>query len=526
MDKVQNIKLFLKGSALKHKKYGIIFIINIVIASIVYSLLMCNQLVNELDGLWHGSISYANGWELSIGRWLLRFLDKAHFYISPDPITSIFALTIFSAASILILDLFEINKLSIALLVSSLFMINTSICAILSFRFTSLAYAVSCFLGVFSAWLIICTPPRFSIVPVLTIALMMGCYQANIGCTCLLLLLYIPFRLNKQDMTIKELLQYLAKAAVTIILGGGLYYLLLNINLKYYDIEMNNYNGASGYGILGMITNLPNSFKHTYADFQFFFSNIGTKINIFSGKLYIIIFSILFAFLIYGLITLFIKNEINALISLLCFALVPAACNVALIIAYGSNTSIQMTLPMSLCIPALICVISKYELKESLLAYGAKLIAAGFLVLLLYGNFIMVQYDQQAMYMGRESMKTLTAEISDRLLQLDLFHPYYQYCFVGKPSANLLFNKNDIFLRSNDYARFGDFGVVPDCVRQSWYGFWTNEMGINLTMASDEKYKEIIATNELRQMPVFPEVGSCMMINDVVVIKVSDVFEE
>ncbi|HKM20985.1 MAG TPA: glucosyltransferase domain-containing protein [Lachnospiraceae bacterium] len=511
----------------KNKHWGIVFLGNMIISAIVYSLLMCNQLVNVLDGLWHGSISYAKNWELSLGRWFLRFLDYVRYYLSPDPLTSILTLALLSMAAVLMLNLFEVKKRGRALLISSLFLISSSICATLSFRYTSLGYGISCFLSILAAFLIIKTKKIWtSIFPIMAIAVMMGCYQANLGCTCLILLLYIPFRMYQSNMTLKELLQYISKAAITLILGGGIYYLILSINLKYYQVEMANYNGADGYGLSGMIINLPKSLKHAFSDFRYYFSNTGIKINIFSGKIYIIAFAILFLLIVYGFISIFKKNKINGLISLLCFALVPVACNVALLIAYGSYTSIQMTIPMALCIPALLCVVANFETKKTTIAYVAKYITTGFFVLLLYGNFIMVEYDQQAMYMGLESTKTLSVEISNRLLQQDLFHPYYQYCFVGKPSDNPLFNKNDVFYKSNDYARFGDFGLIPDCVRQSWYGLWTNEMGINVSIVPDDKYTELIAMNEIQQMPVFPEIGSCAMINDVVVIKVSETYTE
>ena len=47
-------------------------------------------------------------------------------------------------------------------------------------------------------------------------------------------------------------------------------------------------------------------------------------------------------------------------------------------------------------------------------------------------------------------------------------------------------------------------------------------MGINLNVADDDKLEEALADETVRSMPVFPEYGSCALINDVVVVKLSD----
>lgn len=419
--------------------------------------------------------------------------------------------------------MFEVQKKHISIFASLLFLINASVCVTLSYRFTSLNYGISCCLAILAAWFVIKIKRIWSaVIAALTIAIMLGCYQANIGCTCFLLLLYIPFRLYKADMTSKKLLQYIGKSLLALILGGMCYLLLLYANLKYYNIEMNSYNGANKYGLSGIFVNLPMSILDTYTDFVYYFSNEGIRTNIFSEKIYFVILAILLIPIGYGVIKVFRKNKWHAFIYLLCFSLVPVACNASILVAYDSRTSIQMTMPMALCIPALLCFASNIVLQRHMLIYIAKLIAAGSLALLLYGNYLMVQYDQQAMYMGLMSTKELATQISNELLQLDLFQPAYQYCFIGKPSDNVSFHKNEVIMKANDYERFGDFGVLPDCVRQSWYGFWTNEMGINLKIVDDDWYTQAIRNDAIRKMPIFPATGSCVMIDGVVVVKISD----
>ena len=67
----------------------------------------------------------------------------------------------------------------------------------------------------------------------------------------------------------------------------------------------------------------------------------------------------------------------------------------------------------------------------------------------------MAIYDQQAMYMGKNSMEKMASQIISELQINDLYHPYYQYVFIGKPSNNPMFVKNEyVWDRANRYARF------------------------------------------------------------------------
>lgn len=507
----------------KVNRWKFIFIIDIIIASFTYSLLMINQLVNRFDGLWHGSISYANGWELSIGRWFLRFLDIAKFYLSPDPTSSIISLILFSLSIILVLDFFDMESNAYSIFISLTFLISTTVCVILSYRFTSVNYALGCFLSIFSAWLFIKMQSRLGmLLAILSLSIMMGCYQANIGCTCLLLLIYVPYKIYQNQMSIKQFLLYFIKAILFLILGGIVYCLLLYVNLLYFNQSLNNYRGADEYNIFNIITHLPESIIQTYTDFFSYYSNSLIKINMFSNKLYLCLFIILFCVILIPTRKIFKDNLSLLIIYLLSFCCIPLACNSSLLLAHNTITMIQMTMPMVLCIPVLLCFVSKLSIHKRYQNVITKAILGILISFIIYGKYAMVQYDQQAMYMGLQATKTIADEVQTRLLQMDLFHPSNNYCFIGRPSENALFYVNDAFLKANDYARFGDFGVLPDCVRQSWYGFWRYEKGININIVDDNVYNELIGNETVRQMSVFPEQGSCQLINDVVVVKLGE----
>ena len=512
------------------KKWFPVFVINMVAGVFAYSLLMTHQLVNQYDGMWHGSVSYANGHELSNGRWFWRFLDRGRNFLSPDPVTSIIALSFFILAFILILDIFDVKSLTVSALASLLFTVNISVLVSLSYRYMSPTFAVSCFLSVLAAYIMIRSENRLImlVLPPVCISLFMGLYQASIGCTCLTVLVYISLCLYKGNKTFKELILFVLRCLITTAVGMGLYYVLLNINLRYYEVTLDSYNGTDSYGPVGMLLNLPTSTVHAYSDFANYYKQVIAHTNIYEGKVFTVVFILLAVCFVYAVVTLFKVSKIRAVLFTVTLLLLPLAANAVLLMAYDSVTSIQMTVPVSMTISVLLCLAqaigSGAEGKPDIRIiklYKAVLGIA--LSLLIYGNYIMTIYDQQAMFMGRQSLTELSREVITTLQTYNLYHPYYKYVFVGSPADNPCYTKNFVFDEANSYARVGTWS--PDDTRlvvQSWQGFLTYEMGINMMVADDDKLVEALEDPTVRSMPIFPEYGCCALVNDVVVVKLSD----
>ena len=128
-----------------------VFIADLAAACFAYSLLMINQLVNQYDGLWHGSISYAGHHEFTIGRWLWPYLDKLRFFLSPDPVTSIISIVLFILSFILLMDMLETPAGAMRYIASLLFTVSTSVLVSLSYRYMSPTFAAACFFAMLSA---------------------------------------------------------------------------------------------------------------------------------------------------------------------------------------------------------------------------------------------------------------------------------------------------------------------------------------------------------------------------------------
>lgn len=58
------------------------------IGVLTYFMMMSLNLVNDLDGIWHLSNFIAGDWEISLGRGLQRYADRARFGIVSDSFNS------------------------------------------------------------------------------------------------------------------------------------------------------------------------------------------------------------------------------------------------------------------------------------------------------------------------------------------------------------------------------------------------------------------------------------------------------
>lgn len=507
------------------KKWLPVFIISMAAGIFAYSLLMTHQLVNQLDGLWHGSVSYANGHELSIGRWFWRFIDRWRFYLSPDPVTSIVSLALFIAGFILLMDVLEVRSRPAALLSTLLFTINSSVLVCLSYRYMSPTFALSFFFAVLTACIIIKCRGKILVYTAapLAVALMMGLYQADIGVTFLILLLYISLCLYRADRSFKEIGMFIVRCFVSLLMGGVLYVILLNINLRIYDVKMDSYNGADSYGPAGMLLHLPASIKHAYGNFFDYYEQIIIKTDMFSGRIFIVIFALLGLCFVYAAVSVFKKNKIKAALFVLTLLLVPLAADMVCLMAYDAFVSPQMTLPLSMCVPALVCLASKVELPKVRPAGICRAAMGIFLAILIYGSYQMTIYDQQAMYMGKLSLTEISRQVITALEDEKLYGTDYRYVFIGSPADNPLFVKNDVFVKANEYTTVGTWDPTDTrWVVQSWKGFFTHELGINLPVAEDAVLESALQDETVRAMPVFPASGSIAEVNGAVVIKLSD----
>lgn len=491
---------------------------------VVYFMMMAMELSNDVDGIWHTSYFIAGNWEISLGRGLQRYFDKMRFGIVSVPFNTVLALLIESVAISIIIDIFAIKNKLLKILTAAFLIANPIVCASLSYSYLVVNFALAYLFSVVAAYAIyIFFKEKWyigSIAGAFFLAMSMGCYQAYIGVTCVLLLsLLIRMILDKVKW--QQIGTFVVSGGTAILSGGGLYFLLTQVLLKRAGIELSSYKGAGNVSLIGILQHFPSSFLKCYQEFYSYFAlqKMNVNLPLIEWILCALGFIIFFA-LIYQVIELSRHHWTYVVGLVLCIALLPVAGNSVILIAVGNGISILMAMGMQL-VPAYGALLTQG--KEPYPFFLRRILAV-LLCLLCWFQMSMVVNDQLAMKEG----KTATIELAENVIHELSAQGYLQgqhlIALVGCPDGNGLFAHQPAYENANDYAKFGSWSTEPDMLRWSWLGVLNEFCGVNLPLCEADQYNALKQLQEVTDMPEFPLEGSILEIDDKVVVKISELY--
>lgn len=513
------------------KKY---FCVMLGFAVVVYFPLMSQKLTNTFDGLWVDTYYIAGGWELSIGRWLWPLADALRFGVQTDPINSLLTLSLVTLSFILVRRLFTTKDSFLTYLLGMAFISSASVSIQLSYRYMSPIFGLSLFLSVAAAYCVIRTEnkARAVVQGTVCLTLSLGLYQANLGSFCLILLVYFLMLLfQKLDRSLIH--AHIAKSLCSAAAGVVLYYLTLKLILLVTGFQMSEYNGAASVSPLYVLKRLPTGAARAYQIFGIYFFRNQYRNNILQAMGFFALIVLLVGF---GLLKRFwrvvqSRDSEYILLSAAALAVLPAICNVTLLITSEATWRLQMAGALDLFIPLCILLLDVTRKKQPqneklrMAVIGGTVLLAGLIV---YGNVYMRAVDQEAMYEGRKSLKSMTDRIADDLMDFGYFdgEERLPVVFVGRPSSNPTFLMREYYLYANTYAQIGRFWSGADVAQQVWKSVFQNITPVNLTYGRVERYLEVYAESETEQMPTYPQEGYIRQIGDTVVVKISDDYKD
>jgi hypothetical protein len=235
----------------------------------------------------------------------------------------------------------------------------------------------------------------YSILSIGFITLSLGLYQANLGCT--LILLSLVLIKNLWQLQKESIWNYLKKIIHAIVMIGCaciLYAVIWKIFLSLMHTQKSTYHGAASISVVSILSSLPRSIHAAYTAFLQYFMP-GQWQNIYQQK-YIFLFIVFALFTIITIYSIVHKAKwSNKILSLICIALLPLFANVCLLLAPDADgMQLQMTMPMAMILPGLIAMIDSINIQDNHL----KLIK---LLFFAFGNVMMVSTDQHVMLQSK-----------------------------------------------------------------------------------------------------------------------------
>lgn len=514
----RKITCFLK----KHHKN---ILSGLFVGVIAYFMMMSSNLVNDLDGIWHPSNFIAGDWEISLGRGLQRYADRARFGIVSDSFNSFLTLSLIAIANALIIEKLELNNSIYKYLVIFIFIANPVICNSLSYSYMSVNFGLAYLFCILSfACLKKEDNAKKAISRVLLAGIFIGIslafYQAYISVTCILFVVY-ALKILLEEERIMVAFKYLFTCVGAIVWGGIIYLVITNALLLRANIQMASYKGAANISLLSMIINLPNSLKQCYVEYANYFVSYKAMSNLEFIEIVLVLLLLVY---VIAVILRFWKllhcNIFRAFLFLFMLILVPVAACFVLILAVGNT----MSGLMSMGIVVSTVILSVIVPQEGKVAFWIK--RAHLLILVAFAWFQLsaVVNDQLALKEGKTATITLTENIVARLYEEKYLDEYQVVAFVGRPANNDRFAQSVAYHMANGYAQFGCWSTDARNNKVSWEGVLSNFLGINLIVCGESDYSEIISLEQVAEMPEFPATGSICVIEDIIVVKVSEVY--
>lgn len=461
----------------------------------------------------------ANKWEISLGRWGISFLDTIRGGFVDRFIIILLCMFFLALSSMFIVKTFKIkNKMSI-LILSAIIGVAPQFTETYMFIYCADSYCFAMLLSVLAVYFLNKSSENriYYLFAFLCVIFSSALYQAYLGVLIsLALILSIKNLFNNED--IKSEILKLIKNIVAIFIGIVSYYLITKILLKINGLELVSYKGANGVGI-ELIKALPKSIVQCYKDFFNFF--FGNNIIYNSAWKRIYINSILFIVSFISTICIFTRNKldkkfIRILIMTGIIALLPICMNIMDIIAPTTHINL-VTGPGILTTIVLLAVIyNNLENKtlENVIKYSLILLSFILIITFILGNNIT--------YIARQdtfnNYYTISNNIYNRVTLLEGYSKEQKWLFSDVIYYNSKYKAKANGFISNDNETWKNYGGCSELNKK----FYDKYLGIDIGLCSYEKYKEITQTKEFKNMPIYPDDGSIAIIDNVVVIKISN----
>ena len=532
-------------------KERIVFFFNIILISlVVYAVFMTNELSNTYDGMWKGYKYKEYDWVVSLGRYIWPLVGYSRRCLSPEPFNTVVTMVFFSLGACLIVSLFDLYNQKIAAYVIAIsIVVNTAVSIALSYRNTQSTFGVAFAAAVAAVWILVLqkniktemnnkTEVSFVsiILSAMLITISLGCYQAGIGCTVCLMMAYILRMFVRGDDN-REVCTFCLSASAALIIGCILYKAGWMTVTYVTGIPASAYHGADSVTLGGILVNIHNRIKDAFSGWMLWTFGNDLRHNIFQDciiyKVLVIISGLIVILAVFS--TSCKTSILRALISVSIFILFPLGTNIAMLLSPGGGgMQLQMSMPLvmqkpllfALLLEVLSCNIPFFRIADAIpnKMICIKTVVTVIVMMLVYGDFIMVSVDQHIMLKSRQTAIALMHDLAstEEFREVASAPPEGGFVFLGNPCNNQVYRKDELWEYSNDYAKYGQFWLGGNCNTQSYLGY-LRDSGISVPFNNDYDYwHQLEQLDATKEMPSYPTKGYVRKIEDVVVIKVSD----
>lgn len=502
-------------------------LVTIITCAIVHFQLYALMITGP-DTLINSMYHQADIWEAMLLRFGLDFIQAIKGNIVVPVLATLISSIFLGITVILVTETLKIKNKYFKYITAIIFAVAPNISATLTFFYCSDAYMLGMLFGTLAVYLLRKYEDKKWTIFIggILIAIAMGMYQTYLSVTMVLCIATLIIDLlNKEE--IKHISKRIFKYILTGIVGIGLFYILSRITLLYKNLPVSNYSGANTIGIETLL-NMPKLLPEAYQSFSnYYFTdkmipNIIWKTNL----LYIIIFASMLISTIYIVIKNEIyKKKINTILALIFIIIAPICFGIIEIMVPDVDIHILMACSMILIFPIFFKILEM--LPKGNISAILKCVVLCCSVVIIW-NYI---WQDNASYMAIKSMQNQTVATATRLIgqieQIEEYNPEMPILLYGGLENNPYFDRENTSMEAKKiYGRTWGFISNDSTIwwgnLDSWRKVFYEYIGVNVNLVSEWENTEIIESQEFKEMKFYPEKDSIKVINNTVVVKLSN----
>lgn len=471
------------------------------------------------DAVCEGLVYYSGAdWALSCGRWAIRYMERfSGNLVMPGIWIVLYALCCGLSAALLA-RLWGIEDKLRLCLVSALLTVNPTVIEQSLLQYMFMAWGLSNLLSVLFIYLC-CSEQRglrlFAFAPV-CMAVAFGLYQASVSlmCTgfCMTLILFLL-----RQKSLKETARLVLRFAAAALLGTGLYFLIQHVETVRWSVEASE--RVELFSLRTFFGSLPVSFPQAYRTYAAYF--LDPRLH--RRHFYALIFLLAAILALAALLRLVKERHVwEAAVAVLLLALIPAVSNLADILFPYNEPVLIMQYQSMLLIPLLFALPIPQGWREKT---GGRAVQCAPLVLavcVFWGYLVSANATYRVYDLSYRHLNFVTSSVMNDVYDLPDYSTDEVIAFAGFPDDRLL--RSAIPAYNLAYGQYDSFvfwdGMMglQNCRRN----YLLHYFGIDGGHIYGHLYNNAVASEEFRNMPLWPEQGSIRRINHLIIVKFSE----
>lgn len=503
----------------------VLFILFFFLGCFIYFAKIVTDLPNP-DAVWNGLFFKDTcGWEISLGRYLIGVLQKLRTYTINTVFITLTCMALLSLINIYIIKIFNIRTLGWKLIAGSLIMISPTVGSTLTYYYCSDFYMLSYFLAVLAVWFMIGEGKARLFAASICLMCSAAIYQAYISLSILICFMYLMKLLLDPEIEWHKITKKTGRCLLGGILGIGMYLISNKLVQHICSIEAEENRGFSKMGMIHAESILE-QLGQCYRNFiQYYFED--SMINNLCGfrREINIVFFFLLECLILGITvksdTAFFKKLLFIIMCSLYPIIVMSICILAPEVSVFETTGVLMLPTMNYIYVFAVVLIQRFVGKEFYYILNQMGILAA--VSAVFVMLLQLELGGQA-YIKHNMLKTyhVASQIEERAGRYGSAEK--RLCIIGDmergnyPENYPELAKSQQWVTAGHRIIWSDFNGSQSC----WHEFIKQYLGKDYTMCTKVQYDAILETPEYLAMSFFPEEGGVILVNDTVVVKLSE----